>query len=115
MGDSLITNAFDTWQAACVTIAALMQYFLMAAFCWMLVEGIYLYLYVVKVYNINDNMGIYHVLSWGMLPISADRNPERPISVIVSVKLVLKFASNHVFQLSLEVIFSFEPEKGRLD
>ncbi|KAL9963233.1 hypothetical protein ACROYT_G032412, partial [Oculina patagonica] len=37
---------------ACVTVAALMQYFLMAAFCWMLVEGIYLYLFVVKVYNV---------------------------------------------------------------
>ena len=52
-------------QAACVTIAALMQYFLMAAFCWMLIEGIYLYLFVVKVYNINTKMYMYHVISWG--------------------------------------------------
>ncbi|KAJ7382486.1 hypothetical protein OS493_034647 [Desmophyllum pertusum] len=50
----------------CVTVAALMQYFLMAAFCWMLVEGIYLYLFVVKVYNINNKMSIYHVMSWGV-------------------------------------------------
>ena len=42
-----------------------MQYFLMAAFCWMLVEGIYLYLFVVKVYNIADKKRIYHVISWG--------------------------------------------------
>ena len=42
-----------------------MQYFLMAAFCWMLVEGIYLYLLVVQVYNINNKMSLYHALSWG--------------------------------------------------
>ena len=38
----------------------------MAAFCWMLVEGIYLYLFVVKVYNINTKMHMYHVISWGI-------------------------------------------------
>ena len=54
-------------QGACVAVAALMQYFLMAAFCWMLVEGIYLYLFVVKVYNINDKMRMYYVMSWGKL------------------------------------------------
>ena len=51
--------------AACVTVADLMQYFLMAAFCWILIEGIYLYLFVVKVYNINTKMYMYHVISWG--------------------------------------------------
>ncbi|XP_066022820.1 adhesion G protein-coupled receptor L1-like isoform X1 [Pocillopora verrucosa] len=53
-------------KAACVTIAALMQYFFMAAFCWMLIEGIYLYFFVVKVYNINTKMYMYHVISWGL-------------------------------------------------
>ena len=53
-------------QAACIAVAALMQYFLMAAFCWMLVEGIYLYLFVVKVYNINTKMHMYHIISWGI-------------------------------------------------
>nr|XP_058953092.1 adhesion G-protein coupled receptor D1-like [Pocillopora verrucosa] len=53
-------------KAACVTIAVLMQYFLMAAFCWMLIEGIYLYFFVVKVYNINTKMYMYHVISWGL-------------------------------------------------
>lgn len=51
--------------ATCVAVAALMQYFLMAAFCWMMVEGIYLYFFVVKVYNINRKMAIYHAMSWG--------------------------------------------------
>ena len=58
-------NVFSASQGACVAVAALVQYFLMAAFCWMLVEGIYLYLLVVKVYNINNKMAIYHVMSWG--------------------------------------------------
>ena len=52
-------------QAACVAVAALMQYFLMASFCWMLVEGIYIYLFVVKVYNISDKMYRYHGFCWG--------------------------------------------------
>jgi hypothetical protein len=52
-------------QGGCVAVAALMQYFLMAAFCWMLVEGIYLYLFVVKVYNIVDKIRVYHAISWG--------------------------------------------------
>ena len=56
---------YATSQGACVTVAALLQYSLMAAFCWMLVEGIYLYLLVVKVYNIENKMRIYHVMSWG--------------------------------------------------
>ena len=52
-------------QGACVAVAALIQYFLMAAFCWMLVEGIFLYFFVVKVYNINNKMKMYYVMSWG--------------------------------------------------
>ena len=54
-------------KGTCVTVAALTQFFFMAAFCWMLVEGIYLYLFVVKVYNINNKMKMYYVMSWGNL------------------------------------------------
>ncbi|XP_066023897.1 adhesion G protein-coupled receptor L4-like [Pocillopora verrucosa] len=53
-------------KSACVTVAAFVQYFLMAAFCWMLMEGVYFYLSVVKVYNINDKMKISHGFSWGV-------------------------------------------------
>ena len=38
----------------------------MAAFCWMLVEGIYFFLFVVKVYNIDTKMHMYHFISWGI-------------------------------------------------
>ncbi|CAH3150584.1 unnamed protein product, partial [Pocillopora meandrina] len=64
-------------QAGCVAVAALMQYFLMASFCWMLVEGIYIYFFVVKVYNITDEMHRYHYFCWG-LP-----------AIIVAVSLVI--------------------------
>ncbi|PFX17541.1 Cadherin EGF LAG seven-pass G-type receptor 1 [Stylophora pistillata] len=51
-------------KASCITAAAFLQYFLMAAFCWMFVEGIYFYLFIVKVYNINTKMHMYHIISW---------------------------------------------------
>ncbi|CAH3165288.1 unnamed protein product [Pocillopora meandrina] len=57
---------FPFSQGGCLTVAALMQYFLMAAFCWMLVEGIYLYLFVVKVYNVGDKLRMCHGISWGL-------------------------------------------------
>ncbi|XP_022778437.1 adhesion G protein-coupled receptor E3-like, partial [Stylophora pistillata] len=52
-------------KAACVAVAALLQYFLMASFCWMLVDGIYIYLFVVKVYSITDKIYYYHGFCWG--------------------------------------------------
>ncbi|XP_067047106.1 adhesion G protein-coupled receptor L4-like isoform X3 [Acropora muricata] len=53
-------------KGACVAVAAMVQYFLMAAFCWMLVEGVYLYLFVVKVYNVSDKLKICHGVSWSV-------------------------------------------------
>ncbi|XP_068676669.1 latrophilin-like protein LAT-2 [Montipora foliosa] len=53
-------------KGACVAAAALMQYFFMAALCWMLVDGIHLYLFTVKVYNVSHKMLVYHLLSWGI-------------------------------------------------
>ncbi|XP_058942067.2 adhesion G protein-coupled receptor L3 [Pocillopora verrucosa] len=52
--------------ALCVLTAAFLQYFLMVAFCWMLVEEIYFVLFVVKVYNIGTKMHMYHFISWGL-------------------------------------------------
>nr|XP_058945458.1 adhesion G protein-coupled receptor E3-like [Pocillopora verrucosa] len=52
--------------ALCVLVAASLQYLLMAALCWVLVEGIYSFLFVVKVYNINTKIHLYHFISWGL-------------------------------------------------
>ncbi|RMX43965.1 hypothetical protein pdam_00024314, partial [Pocillopora damicornis] len=49
----------------CVMVAALEQFFLTAAFCWMFIEGVYLYLFVVKVYNVTNKMKICHGATWG--------------------------------------------------
>ena len=61
-----LQKLFSLSQALCVLTAAFLQYFLMAAFCWMLVEGIYFFLFVVKVYNVNTKMHMYHFISWGI-------------------------------------------------
>ena len=60
-------NFFSLSQALCVLTAAFLQYFLMVAFCWMLVEEIYFVLFVVKVYNIGTKMHMYHFISWGIV------------------------------------------------
>ena len=57
---------FSPSQALCVVVAASLQYLLMAALCWVLVEGIYSFLFVVKVYNINTKIHLYHFISWGI-------------------------------------------------
>ena len=66
-GKSIVSFLRITYflQAACVAVAALLQYFLMAFFCWMLVVGIYIYLFLVKVYSITDKMYYYHGSCWG--------------------------------------------------
>ncbi|CAH3157555.1 unnamed protein product, partial [Pocillopora meandrina] len=71
-------------KGVCVAVAALMQYFLMSAFCWMLVEGIYLYLFVVKVYNINEKMAVYHACSWAFP------------AVMVSISLIISSARDEI-------------------
>ncbi len=38
-------------QVWCTIVAALIQYFFLASFCWMLCEGIMLYLLIVKVFG----------------------------------------------------------------
>ena len=58
---------FPFLQAICNTAAVLTQYFVMAAFCWMLAEGIYFYLLIVKVYNISNRLIVYHVMAWGIV------------------------------------------------
>ena len=63
-------NIFPFLQTICITSAVLTQYFLMAAFCWMLVEGLYFYLFIVKVYNISNRLIMYHVMAWGILLLS---------------------------------------------
>ena len=48
-------------------MTALIQYFLLAAFCWMLCEGVMLYLKVVVVFSdISKKWWFFCLLGWGM-------------------------------------------------
>ena len=52
-------------QGVCVFVAALIHYFYLAGFAWMLFEGVYLYLMVVKVYNTVVRMRLFYAVAWG--------------------------------------------------
>nr|XP_006825892.1 PREDICTED: latrophilin-3-like [Saccoglossus kowalevskii] len=49
----------------CKTVAALLHYFLTALFMWMLIEGINLYVALVKVFGRGSNIKKYLALGWG--------------------------------------------------
>lgn len=52
-------------QEACIFVAVSIHYFYLAGFAWMLMEGAYLYLMVVKVYNTVVRMKLLYAFSWG--------------------------------------------------
>ena len=57
---------YDLFQALCITIAALLHYFFLSVFCWMLAEGIMLYLLIVRVFGTAAEKWYYLlILGWG--------------------------------------------------
>ena len=46
-------------------VAAIIHYFYTVAFAWMLFEGVYLYMMVVKVFNTVVRMRLFYIISWG--------------------------------------------------
>ena len=46
-------------------MAGLIHYFYLVAFAWMLFEGVYLYLMVVKVFNTEIKMRLFYAVAWG--------------------------------------------------
>ncbi|XP_050415317.1 cadherin EGF LAG seven-pass G-type receptor 3 [Patella vulgata] len=50
---------------ACKTVAILLHYTLTALFCWMLVEGIHLYVVLVQVFQRGSHLKKYMALGWG--------------------------------------------------
>ena len=67
------TNIYlHSMQIGCKAVTALLQYFFLAAFCWMLCEGIMLYLKLVVVFSsLIKKWWFFFMLGWGML------NPDR--------------------------------------
>ncbi len=61
----LLNSVFDT-QVLCKSVAALLQYFLLSAFCWMLCEGIMLYLMLVVVFStLSKKWWLFCIIGWG--------------------------------------------------
>lgn len=66
----MTTNAsiyciFYIFQGACVFVASLVHYLYLASFCWMLMEGVYLYRMVVKVFDAGLKMRVAYLFSYG--------------------------------------------------
>ncbi|XP_027039602.1 adhesion G-protein coupled receptor D1-like [Pocillopora damicornis] len=56
---------FSELKGVCIFVATLIHYFYLAGFVWMLFEGIYLYLMVIKVFNTVVKMRLFYAISWG--------------------------------------------------
>ena len=53
-------------QGTCVAVAVLLQYFFTSAFCWMLCEGVMLYMMLVTVFgNRLNRQWFFLMLGWG--------------------------------------------------
>ncbi|XP_058959688.2 uncharacterized protein [Pocillopora verrucosa] len=54
-------------ETGCTIMAALLHYFLLALFCWMLCEGVLLYILLVKVFGggADDKVKYFYLLGWG--------------------------------------------------
>lgn len=54
-------------QVPCQVLAVFLHYFFLAAFAWMLVEGLHLYSMVIKVFGSEDSKHLYYYgIGWGM-------------------------------------------------
>ena len=53
------------FQGVCFAVAVLLHYFQLAAFCWMMVEGINLLRGMVKVFRVTSRLRIYSLSAWG--------------------------------------------------
>ncbi|KAJ7389275.1 hypothetical protein OS493_032432 [Desmophyllum pertusum] len=52
-------------QVLCLTVAALIHYFYLSSFCWMLIEGVMLYLLIIEVYNTELKLPLCYGFSLG--------------------------------------------------
>ncbi|XP_072026443.1 adhesion G protein-coupled receptor B3-like [Amphiura filiformis] len=54
------------YKVICTTIAWFLHLLYMAAFCWMLCEGLHLYLKIVQVFSHRKTLPIYYGVGWGI-------------------------------------------------
>ena len=62
------------FKESCLTVAILLHYFFMAAFCWMLSEGVLLFimLYFVFYKGFFKSKKFYFAIGWGKIPYALD-------------------------------------------
>ena len=53
------------FQVLCIVVAITINYFYLAAFGWMVMEGVMLYLKVVKVFNVTTTTKYFYGFAWG--------------------------------------------------
>ena len=63
--DNVMTVNPVSLQELCVFVAAMIHYFYLVGFAWMLFEGVYLYLMVVKVFNTVIRLRLFYGVAWG--------------------------------------------------
>ncbi|KAH9498171.1 hypothetical protein Btru_007881 [Bulinus truncatus] len=67
-----VDTHLDPPQWRCLVSAVLIHYFLLVMFCWMLIEGVHLYIYLVLVYQVHSYFCYYIIFSWGfpLIPVA---------------------------------------------
>ena len=85
-----------TFQSVCILVAVLLHYFYLAAFGWMLLEGVFLYVMIVEVFNTVDMRYLYF-FGWG----------KKCNNIIATVMKILTMISTCIPQNIAPVIISY--------
>ena len=90
-----------TFQSVCILVAVLLHYFYLAAFGWMLLEGVFLYVMIVEVFNTVDMRYLYF-FGWG----------KKCNNIIATVMKILTMISTCIPQNIAPVIISYNWKEG---
>lgn len=86
----------------CIVVAAVIHYFYMVGFSWMLFEGIYLYLLVCKVFNAFIRIRIFYAVAWGRFNVGGFAPfPSILSRALTSFLCVLKFTYKYIVQVRI--------------
>ena len=85
-----------TFQSVCILVAVLLHYFYLAAFGWMLLEGVFLYVMIVEVFNTVDMRYLYF-FGWG----------KKCNNIIATVMKILTMISTCIPQNITPVVISY--------
>ena len=86
-----------TFQSVCILVAVLLHYFYLAAFGWMLLEGVFLYVMIVEVFNTVEMRYLYF-FGWG----------KKCYNVIATVMKIMTVISTCIPQNIARVAISHE-------